>query len=150
MRQIDSNGKVKTGHIASEYYPYHKVSHEFDLKKVKKDFAKRIFAGKYKVLTHDTLTCDSIVTLGRDFSVKGINGIGLYNFDIELNIDNMVPNIFSLKSSKNQVIDESNYMPFKFDGDTLFLNKYKIVYDNNGDPDRVVMVSPHFKLLKLN
>jgi hypothetical protein len=141
MRQISfRKGKALIGTFA----PYHKVDQELTLEYLDHKIAKDIFAGRYKVIFNDTLDCEKSITFNSDFGVKGIKGITSYCFETSIDCDFPVFNAFGLNRK-----GESNNkgFSFKFSGDTLLINDYKVV-QNDGDFDHVEISKTRIIMIK--
>jgi hypothetical protein len=128
-----------------ECYPYHKVNNVLTQKELDDRIANQIFAGCYKVLFNDTLECDSIICLDKEYKVTGIKDISHYYFETAIDIDFPVPNLFVLRSENKE---HNKEFSFTFSGDTLFLKKFKILHDNYGDFSGFDLVKTKIKLLK--
>ena len=139
------NYKRKDSIERSEYYLFHRVNKVLTQEELDDRIVKEVFEGKYRVLFNDTLECDSIIYLGKNYNVKGVKGRSKYYFETEIDIDYPVPNYFAFRDTGNNGTELS----FSFSGDTLLLKKFDILNDEEGDFSGFKVADTKVKLLKV-
>ena len=143
--KMRENYKRKDSIERSEYYLFHRVNKVLTQEELEDRMAKEVFEGKYRVLFNDTLECDSIIYLGKNYNVKGVKGRSKYYFETEIDIDYPVPNYFAFRDTGNNGTELS----FSFSGDTLLLKKFDILNDEEGDFSGFKVADTKVKLLKV-
>jgi len=145
LREIQRNRtKMDTG----VWYPYHQIDQVLTQKVLKERIAKKIFAGKYRLVFNDTLKCEKTITLDAKFGIKGIQGVNKYNFETEIDIDFPLDNAFGLYNKNNEKdssnLNISNDFSFEFKGDTLLIKGFKYLGD-----DAFNILGPRMKMVKM-
>ena len=154
--KFDSNNKLFMRHIYNKnhshsqedtgiFIPYHKVERLLTLDSLKHVIAKKMFAGTYNVVFHDTLNCERTITLDSNFGVKGIKDIVSYYIEPDIDWDFPVFNAFGFNKKWKM---NNNGLSFKFSGDTLLIKDYKMI-EVNGDFDHVEISNARIKMVKI-
>lgn len=126
------------------WYPYHRVATVLTQAALQKRLAREVFAGKYRVLQCDR-PADSVVSLGSDFSVRGLPGVTRYDVVTAMDWDFLLPNAFRWQDAAGAPVAQYS---FEFAGDTLLLHDFEERPEDEQVPSGILVTAPTLKLLK--